>query len=135
MGMSLTFVIDKVQGKARPRFTRTGHTYTDPKTKEYERQIAEAARKALGAGEMLLTPVCVVLDIHQAIPKSYSKKRIEELPSRPCKKPDIDNVFKAVADGIVGVLIKDDTQIVRMAANKRWGATDMVEVFVWEMLD
>jgi len=135
MGMSLTFVIDKVQGKARPRFTRTGHTYTDPKTKEYERQIAEAARKALGAGEMLLTPVCVVLDIHQAIPKSYSQKRIAELPDRPMKKPDIDNVFKAVADGIVGVLIKDDTQIVRMAANKRWGATDMVEVYVWEMLD
>ena len=135
MGMSLTFVIDKVEGKKRPRFTRTGHTYTDRKTKEYERQIAEAARKALGAGEMLLTPVCVVLDIHQTIPKSYSKKRIQELPDRPIKKPDIDNVFKAVADGIVGVLIKDDTQIVRMAANKRWGATDMVEVFVWEMLD
>ena len=135
MGMSLTFVIDKVQGKARPRFTRTGHTYTPQKTRDYEREIAQAARKALGASEMLLTPVCVVLDIHQAIPKSYSKKRIEELPNRPMKKPDIDNVFKAVADGIVGVVIKDDTQIVRMAANKRWGATDMVEVFVWEMLD
>jgi len=135
MGMSLTFVIDKVQGKARPRFTRTGHTYTPQKTRDYEREIAQAARKALGAGEMLLTPVCVVLDIHQAIPKSYSQKRIAELPDRPMKKPDIDNVFKAVADGIVGVVIKDDTQIVRMAANKRWGATDMVEVFVWEMLD
>ena len=135
MGLSLTFTIEKVAGKARPRFTRTGHTYTDPKTREYERQIAEAAKKALGASEMLLTPVCVVLDIHQAIPKSYSKKQREALPHRPMKKPDVDNIFKAVADGIVGVLIKDDTQIVRMAANKQWGQTDLIEVYVWEMLD
>lgn len=135
MGLSLTFTIEKVAGKARPRFTRTGHTYTDPKTREYEKHIAEAARKALGASEMLLTPVCVVLDIHQAIPKSYSKKQREALPHRPLKKPDVDNIFKAVADGIVGVLIKDDTQIVRMAANKSWGQTDLIEVYVWEMLD
>lgn len=30
-------------GKGRPRFTRSGHTYTPEKTREYERRIRAAA--------------------------------------------------------------------------------------------
>ena len=43
------------RGKGRPRFTRNGHTYTDAKTKEYEKRIHAAAWQKMR--ELKLKPV------------------------------------------------------------------------------
>ena len=45
---SITFeVVGEPKGKGRPRFTRSGHTYTPQATKDYERHISQAAFVAM----------------------------------------------------------------------------------------
>lgn len=37
---------------------------------------------------------------------------------RPSRKPDVDNVLKAVLDALNGVAYKDDSRVVHVAASK-----------------
>lgn len=50
--MKTCFVVPgKPQGKGRPRFTRSGHTYTPDSTAEYEERVKLAYRQA-GGGKL-----------------------------------------------------------------------------------
>nr|DAL55743.1 MAG TPA_asm: Endodeoxyribonuclease RusA [Caudoviricetes sp.] len=118
------FVNGEPQGKARPRFSRrNGAVYTPTKTKNYEREI-EA--KFLAAGGKIIPAdcyVCVRVDAFYSVPKSYSKRRRKECLDnicRPAKKPDIDNILKAVLDGLNGVAYEDDRQVVYIECRKRY---------------
>jgi Holliday junction resolvase RusA-like endonuclease len=111
------------QGKGRPRFTRTGHTYTPPKTKEYEARIQAAAWSAMKQHGLELTdrPVHVDLVAFMDIPKSWPKmKRLEAEYGaiRHMNKPDLDNIVKAALDGIVGKVVLDDKQVHSIRARK-----------------
>ena len=80
MTFMLTFTVDGVHGKGRPRFRNTGkfvQTYTDSKTKSYEEKVKEAAKQAMGSAGPLETPVSVYCYIRLPVPKSYPKKRLE----------------------------------------------------------
>jgi Holliday junction resolvase RusA-like endonuclease len=46
----------------------------------------------------------------------------------PCKKPDIDNVIKIIADSLNGIAYKDDTQIVKLTAHKLYSDNPRVEI-------
>ena len=123
-------------GKGRPKFARRGNfvsTYTPTKTRDYETLIAEAARQAMGSSEPLKTPVAAYIYITVPIPASYSKKRstacLDGL-ERPCKKPDIDNIVKAIADGGNGVVWADDKQIVALTVRRFYGLSPRVDVRV-----
>ena len=48
----------------------------------------------------------------------------------PCKRPDADNMLKAVLDGCNGVVWKDDCQVVQLYATKVYGSTPMTTVKV-----
>jgi len=139
MTFIVTFEVDGVHGKGRPRFARRGNfvqTYTDTKTKSYETLIADAAKKAMGGSEPLKTPVSLFCYIRLPIPKSYPKKRLEACLSgleRPLKKPDWDNVAKAVADAINGIVYVDDCQIVDAHITKVYAASAGVSVLVKEI--
>jgi Holliday junction resolvase RusA-like endonuclease len=122
-------------GKQRPRFSR-GRTYTPKKTVDYEKQIADKAREAIGSSEPLETPIAILIWINHAIPASYSKKRKEaclnglEWP----KKPDLDNVAKVYLDAMNGIVYKDDVQVVKLRVTKRYGIEANVCVLVREEL-
>lgn len=121
--------------KGRPRFTRTGRTYTPAKTKKYEDEVRMMAKAAMGSSEPLETPVSVFIHVTVPIPQSYSKKRSEACLSgseRPAKRPDLDNQIKAVLDGMNEVVFKDDCQIVALHAKKTYGTIGLVEVMVTE---
>lgn len=121
--------------KGRPRFTRQGRTYTPAKTKTYEEQVAALARAA--CPEPLKTPVAVLVTAVFPVPLTYPKKRREACLNgleRHTKRPDLDNIVKAVTDGMNGVVYGDDSQIVRLVANKVYGTDAMVEVTVQEVL-
>lgn len=123
--------------KGRPRFTRQGRTYTPAKTKTYEDEVKAIALSAM-VGEPLETPVAVYVRAIFPVPASYSKKRTEACLSgseRHTKRPDLDNVVKAITDGMNGVVYVDDAQIVRLVATKVYGTDAMVEVTVQEALD
>ena len=124
-------------GKQRPRFTKTGRTYTPKKTSEYEATIKTQALSAMGPAEPLETPVAVYIYINHAIPASYSKKRKEACLNRSerPKKPDLDNVAKAYLDAMNGIVYKDDVQVVSLHVTKRYDTIASVHVCVKEELE
>jgi len=139
MTFIVTFEVDGVHGKGRPRFAKRGkfvQTYTDAKTKSYETLIAYAAKKAMGGSEPLKTPVSLFCYIRLPIPKSYSKSRLAACLNgleRPLKKPDWDNVAKSVADAMNGIVYVDDCQVVDAHVTKVYAADAGVSVLVKEI--
>lgn len=124
------------QGKGRGRIIRIGGRSaikTPEKTVAYEGLIAHAAQQAMAGTPMLTCPCGVEVSITVGVPASWSqKKRAAALAGEvlPTKKPDADNVVKAVMDGINGVVWRDDVQAVDLSVRKRYGATPGVLVRV-----
>lgn len=116
------------QGKGRPRFTKVGRAYTPQKTKDYERRIQAASWAAMQKAGLEPTDKSVVVRIsaQMDIPASWPKvKKLEaEYNARHHNtKPDLDNIVKAVLDGIScanggGPIIMDDKQVHYIEARK-----------------
>jgi len=141
MTFIVTFGVDGIPvAKGRPRFARRGNfvkTYTDNKTLAWEDQVRQSAVNAMGPSEPLETPVTLCLYFRIPIPASWSKKRQERAKAqdeRPAKKPDWDNLGKAVSDALNGVIYKDDSQIVSAHIKKVYSAVPGVDIFVSEEL-
>ena len=121
--------------KARPRMV-AGRMYTPAKTVNYEGMVAILAAEAM-AGRPLFEGACAVdLHIIMSVPPSWpAKKRAEALAGTryPTTKPDMDNVVKAIYDGMNGVVWRDDVQACDGAQRKRYGAVPGVWVAVAEM--
>lgn len=121
--------------KARPRVKKNGFTYTPKKTEDYEALVKDVYN--LTAKHYFSdSPLHVYMDLFFPIPKSYSKKRRKELscPNTPYpKRPDADNVIKAITDALNGIAYKDDGQIVRVSAAKWYGKEPRAEVVIEEV--
>lgn len=130
-------------GKGRPRVTARGgkyaHAYTPKKTKDFE----DAIRFEFMAGNCEQMPVyerektlkAEVL-IGMPIPKSYPKYKQALCRCRmiaPAKKPDIDNVLKSIFDALNGAAFEDDSQIVKIVAEKVYADEPFVEVMIDEL--
>lgn len=73
------------------------------------------------------------VDVVCSVPKSATKRFAADAltgRARPTKKPDADNVLKAICDGMNGVVWKDDLQAVDIRVSKRYGQTPGVHVRV-----
>lgn len=104
--MAVSFVANLIPVKRRPRIVTKGghaHAYTPTATLEEEAIVGACYR-----GEKYTGAVRLTLHIFKALPKSRPK-RIER--ERNTSKPDIDNVLKAVMDGLNAVAYDDDAQI------------------------
>lgn len=123
-------------GKGRPRVTTIGgnaRMFTPKKTADYESRIALAAQQAMAGRELITGPVLVELKIAVGIAQSWSKKKTAQALAgqvMPTKKPDADNVLKAICDGINGIVFKDDVQVVNVSMSKRFAETPGVTVRV-----
>lgn len=99
-------------GKGRPRFTRQGHTYTPDKTREFERRVKAAFIKSGEATFKPNTKLILTVVAYMPIPASLPKKVKRKLFNEPhSKKPDLDNIIKAVSDGLNGIAFEDDSKI------------------------
>ncbi len=131
----IIFTIDgEPKGKGRPRFTKSGNTYTPKETSEYE-TLAAIAYKSKSKGEYFDKDVQIrmVIVAYYSIPKTVSKKKCEQMvltEIRPQKKPDLDNVIKIIMDALNGVAYHDDAQIVSVEAHKFYSLHPRVEVAV-----
>ena len=108
------------KGKARPRVTRYG-TYTPESTKKYEALVRKSWQEN-GAEPFPdgATLYCTI-HAHFAIPKSATKKQRRELAFAPhTKKPDCDNVAKAVLDALNGLAFHDDSAITKLVVEKTY---------------
>ena len=140
MTAQLTFFVPgEPQGKGRPRAARAGKSvrlYTPEKTVAYEGLVAHAGSIAMAGRPLILGAVSVVLDIVIGVPASWSQKQKRRALAgerHPVKKPDIDNVEKAIFDGLNGVVWKDDEQVVDSCKRKRFGSVPGVKVEIEEL--
>lgn len=114
----------RIVGKARPRFMRSGHTYTTESTRDAEKQIAACARSAGVEPIQAPQPVSVLIEAFYPIPTSWPKAKKADANAGdllPTVKPDIDNVAKLVLDALNGIAYEDDAQVVAIAATKAYG--------------
>ena len=124
----------EIKGKGRPRFRRRGkfvRTYTDESTQDYEMSIKEAYINAKQETFFNKEPLEAEIEIYQAVPKSTSKKKAQEMLDgliRPTKKPDVDNILKSVFDSLNKVAYGDDTQIVSVKAVKYYAVNNYMVV-------
>ena len=125
--MVVEFIIPgEPQGKGRPRFTKTGHTYTPDATREYEQRVKWAFRtqcRAVVFDEK--TPLMLSVHAYMERPKSASRITRQLMGAgklRPLKKPDWDNIGKIVADALNGIAYHDDAQIVDANVHKYYCA-------------
>lgn len=142
MTFMTTFTVDGIPvGKGRPKFARRGNfvtAYTPKKTVDYESTVKAAGQQAMGSQEPLETPISLYLYVRVPIPASYSKKATAACldgSQKPIKKPDADNVLKAISDALNGVCYKDDSQIVNIHATKVYATVPGVDVCIKECLD
>lgn len=137
-------VFGEPQGKARARITRT-HAYTPTKTVLYETAIRNAYIQAFAEkysvyikGEHLTEYAAeMVITAYYGIPNSKSEKAKKEMAAgniRPTKKPDLDNIAKAVGDSLNGIAYKDDTQVVRLIVSKYYNVTPHITVMIRELI-
>lgn len=111
----------------KPRQTRSDKWKQRPCVVRY-REWADKAREAAG-GINLHTMTELHIRVFIPVPKSYSKKRQQELMGQPhFNGGDSDNYLKAAGDS----LFKQDKGLWRVSAEKRWddGKGARVEVTV-----
>ena len=141
MTFRVTFKLDADPvGKQRARYARRGNfvqTYTPDKTRNYEALLKEAAIEAMGSSEPLETPVSLYLYIRVPIPKSFSKKKVQDClngSEQPMKKPDSSNVLKSVEDAMNGVVYMDDCQIINHHMTRVYSTLAGVDICIKEYL-
>mgnify|MGYP002507193441 CR=1 FL=1 len=131
------------KGKARPRFTKKGHTYTLSETKRYEQAIKDAALQAAMVQGWIKSDAPLVLHIGAwfEVPKSWSKKKRQQAEAGnlyPATKPDADNIAKVVCDALNDIAYNDDKQIVQCVIRKRYCRSSddypHITVFIERML-
>lgn len=134
--MIVTFLIEgEPQGKGRHRTTKSGHTYTPQKTVLYENWIKTCYLSRVGE-KLLQGPIKATIEAYYTIPKSKSKNIKEQMLKgivRPQKKPDADNVAKAICDSLNSIAYKDDAQIVDISVSKYYAESGFVKVILEEI--
>ena len=109
----------------------TGRPYTDAQTASYENLVKMAAVTALAGREPLNAALQLVMLVRVAPTASTSRKGRELMLAghiRPAKKPDLDNVLKAVLDGCNKVAFTDDALVVGFSVSKVYAETPGVDV-------
>ncbi|AZV94477.1 RusA family crossover junction endodeoxyribonuclease [Pseudomonas sp. S 311-6] len=127
-------------GKGRPRATKRGKNialYTPAKTVSYEGVVALAGQRAMAGRPPSTGPMGASMDIFLPVLASWSKKRQQAAllgQELPAKKPDMDNVIKAIFDALNGIVWIDDVQVTDMGrVRKRYSLTPGVTLKIWEV--
>lgn len=130
------------KGRARSRIAKgksgkqfVAH-YTPKETVEYENLVRMAAHEAMAGEAPTSFPCMVSIRVFCSVPKSWSqKKRRRALDGEilPTGKPDLDNIEKAILDGMNAIVFRDDSVVCDVSKKKRYAETPRVEVIVIEL--
>lgn len=130
---SICFSIEGLpQGKGRPRSAKgQKKPYTPRKTVAYEQRVRtaflmayfEANGEAMCGEGSLFGDEAVEATVTAFLPLAKRCSKVAERLAnlgmvRPTKKPDIDNIEKAVFDALNRLAYNDDSQIVRTVSEK-----------------
>jgi len=100
--------------KGRPRFGRGGNVYTPKRTRGYEELVGWYAKQCM------TEPLEGNVALHI---KAYVANNIF---------PDLDNIAKAIMDGLNGVAYKDDRQVMCLTVQRLRGE-ERVEILLEEV--
>ena len=111
------------------------HAYDDKRYASWKDQARYAAFKVMGTRLPLACAIDFALKVYFPIPLSISKRK-KELARRglfrPTVTPDYDNLAKAAADALTGIVIRDDKFIVTARIEKWYSDRPRVEMEVRE---
>jgi len=82
-------------------------TNNNPKTKDWELRIAHEAQANIGDW-----PPCYEGAVQVSAFFGFERPKSVKKTALHTKRPDVDKLLRACLDGITGVLIKDDSQVV-----------------------
>ena len=133
------------KGKGRPRATIRGKhasVYTPAETAMYENHVAQCYLSKYADCPMFEGALRVVVHAYFKYPRAaywpVNKKHNGELRAEwkgrgHITKPDLDNVVKAILDGLNKANVwRDDSQVAILVAYKMYSENPRVEVFVKE---
>ncbi len=124
------------KAKGRPRFFRMGKrvaTYTPAKTRNYEENILAQAIQ-FKPQRPINGPIEVRLTFYMPAPKMPKKYNplIEREILPVAKRPDLDNLAKAILDALNGVFWEDDKLIYKQVLKKVYSKNPRVWVEIRE---
>jgi len=124
-------VYGKPVAKARPRVVRLpngqSRTYTPKATASWEEMIRY---QALGHRPAALIDGPISVDATFYLPKPKSRRKSDVWADR---KPDWDNLGKAVTDALEGLFWANDSRIVDCRVRKLYGDPPRVEIEIREV--
>ena len=124
--------------KARPRVVNLrGYSvaYTPEKTKSFE-NLVKMMYVNKYKDTKLEGPLSLTIHAFFSIPKSTSKKLKNEWIHGRCpviKKPDTDNLAKAIADSLNKIAYNDDSQIAEIYVTKEYAERPRTMVIIREI--
>jgi Holliday junction resolvase RusA-like endonuclease len=122
--------IPKAQGRPRAFRLGDGIRMYDPETsRDWKRTVLDRVATAWGdRGAPIEGPVLIELHFDLPRPKSLPKRVLHHT-----KKPDVDNLAKAVKDAIKGIVYRDDSQVVSLRVAKSYSVVTGVQIYVASM--
>jgi Holliday junction resolvase RusA-like endonuclease len=113
---------------------RTGKAIPIPNKhlKEWRSDMAWFANQIM-AGKRFVGGVGVTLIFTFERPKKhyrtgkYSHLLRDDAPERHTQTPDVDKLIRAVLDALTAIAFKDDAEVDRVGAVKRWGSPEGLE--------
>lgn len=133
--MKIKFTVPGIPvGKGRPRFMKNGHIYTPQKTRDYEGKVVQCRKCQSGKEFADGIPLTATVTAFFTVPRSTSKKKAAMLDGTPhIKRPDADNVAKAILDALNGHAYNDDSAIAALTVWKyQTTGASRVEVIIEE---
>jgi Holliday junction resolvase RusA-like endonuclease len=119
--------------KGRSPFSRKGFAYTPAATRKNEAHGRLAAQLAMGDRTPLAGPVCLTALVELPILASWSKRRNAAAVVGsicPTSRPDIDNYPKSAMDAINGIVVADDSLVVKVTVEKKFGVDPKLVLLV-----
>jgi crossover junction endodeoxyribonuclease RusA len=96
-------------------------TETNKHTRPWAALVTDAAKQAAGGAIAFTRGAAVHLTVTFILPRPASlPKRVQH----HTKKPDLDKLTRALKDALTGVVWQDDSQVVHVAAHKRYAGLD-----------
>ena len=129
----------KPVGKGRPRAVRRGRhitLYTPAVTKEYEMAVRTEWMNQVSS--MIEAEYFRVdMTFYFTVPKSYTAKQRQHIVDTGYlhnRKPDVDNVGKAVLDALNGIAYPDDAMICDLTVKKRYSDSNSIHIRIGNAL-
>jgi len=136
----MKIIINEVpKPQSRPRFNSyTKRAYEKSDITNYKKKVGYEAKKVIKQPIKKGVPIKIAVTFYMYTPQEVLKIKknaynLEKEIMRVMKKPDIDNLFKAILDGLNGVAFHDDNQIADATLKKRYSLNPRVEIEINEV--